>query len=474
MKHKAVFILALCMALSGLAAYVVAQQAAPTNPESKLSQAHFLINSGDPQAARELLATIPKDDPDFVASRYYDALALAVTQDRLGFLKALEKLSTNAPPVPREVAPDVEAHRIEALLFHRSFEEALPRAQAFQTQHADSLHAAAVREYLLAILFERGVKKTFEACKLEDETKFNERWTEGRSNLEQFLSLATSSALTNYSVLPKRNLRDDLWAARVILGDETTALQEIAGLDLAHQEKFGLLRARLYPKIQPKQASQNLHRMSDFLKAFPESPNRARLELEMADVALVEGERLVKVAGRLGDGSEAATVRANAAAYFDFARPLFSRVVENEEAGIGASELREAREGILRAHFAQADWANLSSWAAQMLANAPEEKEWVVAKLYHGAGLARQRKSAEAAKELDEVLAVGFKGSPSYDGMLISAARWRIRVAQGSGDEATARRVVQDVQNSICMDSLKRAFLKQFETLVVQPIPAAQ
>lgn len=469
MKHKAVFILALSMACSGLVAYVVAQPATPTNPESKLSQAHFLINSGDPQAARELLTTIPKDDPEFGASRYYDALALAVAQDRLGFLKALEKLSTNAPPVPREVAPDLEAHLIEALLFHRSFEEALPRAQAFQTQHADSLHAAAVREYLLAILFERGVKKTFEACKLEDETKFNERWAEGRSNLEQFLALATSSALTNYTVLPKRNLRDDLWAARVILGDEAAALQEISGPDLAQREKFGLLRARLYPKIQPKQASQNLHRMADFLKAFPESPNRARLELEMADVALVEGERLIKVAGRLGEGSEAATVRANAAAYFEFARPLFSRVVENAEAGIGASELREAREGILRAYFAQADWANLSTWAAQMLANAPEEKEWVVVKLYHGAGLARQGKSTEAAKELDEVLAVGFKGSPSYDGMLISAARWRIRVARGSGDEATARRVVQDVQNSICLDSLKRAFLKQFETLVAQP-----
>lgn len=187
MKRNAFFFLAIILVCGGLVAYVVAQQAAPANPETKLTQAYALINSGEPQAAQELLATIAETDPDFAAAKHYKALTLAVAKDRLGFLKSLEKLPTTPVRLPREVETDLAAHRIEALFFYRNFEEMLPRALAFQEENADSPHADAVREYLLAGLFERGLKKTFEAGKLKDE-KFQQRWTEGRANLEQFLA----------------------------------------------------------------------------------------------------------------------------------------------------------------------------------------------------------------------------------------------------------------------------------------------
>lgn len=90
-------------------------------------------------------------------------------------------------------------------------------------------------------------------------------------------------------------------------------------------------------------------------------------------------------------------------------------------------------------------------------------------KLYDAAGLACQSKLTEAATELDELLAIGFKNHPSYDGLLISAAEWRIRVAKKAGDEAVISRVFEMVQNSDCYGSLKRTFEKQFGTLLAEP-----
>ncbi len=473
MKRNAFFGLALIMACGGLVAYVLAQQAAPAHPESKLSLAETLIQAGQPEAARELLATIPANDPEYAAGKHYDALALATTQDRLGFLNAMEKLPALPANVSPAVALELTVRHIEALSFYRKFEELLPKALTFQEQHADAPDAAAVREHLLAGLFERGLKKTFEAGKLKDE-KFQQRWTEGRANLEQFLALAAAFPVTNYTVLPKRNLRDDLWRARVILGDEATALAEITAQNAAEREKFSLLRVLLYPKIQPNYADLNLHRMSNFLAQFPESRSRVKVEFEMANVALLEGERLVSKARLTPDAKTAAVPRAAAVTYLELAQGLFPRVVEDKEAGIGATELREARVRMLRVFYAQDDWASLSERAAQLLADAPEEKEWLVIKLYAAAGLARERKLTEAASAFDEVLAIGFRGTPSYDGLLISAARWRIRVARQSGDDAAARRVVEQVRNADCYGSIKRTFLEKFGSITAQAAPVSK
>jgi hypothetical protein len=273
-------------------------------------------------------------------------------------------------------------------------------------------------------------------------------------------------------VLPKRSLRYDLWAARIILGDGTAALEEIPGQDAASREKFSLLRALLYPKIQPGNAGENLQRMSDFLEEFPESRSRPRMEFEMADVALCEGERLAQqaeAASRAGDAETATAKRDSAAPYLNRAHELFSRVDEDQEAGIVEADVRESRVGMLRVFFAQEDWPSLAKWKDQLIANSPGEKGRLVAKLYYGVGLVRQGKLTEAAGELDEVLAIGFRNTPSYDGLLVSAAEWRIHVARLTGDEASARRVAQQVQSSDCVNSLKRTFLKQFGILIAQP-----
>lgn len=474
MKRNAFFGLAIILSFGGLVAYVVAQQtnrAAP--PESKLTQAYALISLGQPQAARELLATIAEADPDFTASKHYQALALAAAKDRLGFLKALEKLPPTPVALPQEVATELAAHHIEALSFYRQFEELLPKAVTFLEQHGEGAEAPAVREHLLAGLFERGLKKSFEAGKLKDE-KFQQRWTEGRANLEQFLALAAAFPAINYTVLPKRNLRDDLWKARVILGDEMLAETETIAQNTVEREKFSLLRALLYPKIQPKQADANLQRMSNFLAQFPESQSRTRVEFEMANVALLEGERFAYEAegvDRAGEVDTAATKRTSAAQYLELAEGLFPRVAESKDAGMDGTEMREARVRMMRVFYAKMDWTNLSERAAQLLVELPDEKDQLVIKLYLGAGLTRAGKLSEAARILDETLAIGFRGTPSYDGLLVSAAGWRFRVARQSGDEAGARRVVELVRDSNCYGSRKRFFMEKFEPMLAQQPP---
>ncbi len=449
--------------------YSLAQTASPQNAVSKLERAKALLHVGKPDEARTVLATIMAGEPDFEPAKFYEAFARSEAGDRLGFLNALEKLAPHSNNIPPELEVDLTVRQIEALSFYRKFEELLPKALAFQEQHADSPDAPAMREYLLAGLFERGQKKTFEAGKLKEEEKFQQRWKEGRENLEQFLALAAAFPQTNYTVLPKRNLRDDLWRARVILGDEATALAEITAQNAAEREKFSLLRVLLYPKIQPNHTDLNLYRMSNFLAQFPESKSRTRVEFEMANVALFEGERLMTEARQAGHGDTAAAIRVAAGPYLELAQGLFPRVVEDKAAGIGATELREARVRILRVFYAQGNWANLSERAAELLAESPDEKEWLVIKLYAAAGLARERKLPEAASAFEEVLAIGFRNTPSYDGLLISAARWRIRVAQQTGDGDTIRRVVELVQNSGCYGSIKRTFLEKFGPLVAQP-----
>jgi len=439
-----------------------------------LAEAIALYNAGKSAEAQALLVTLPKDDPDFAAAERYRALCLHDLKDYHGFMKAIESADIRAAVVPPGIVEKLAFNQIDCLFFFRKFEDIFPAIQSFQNSHPDSVHLGAVTEYKLAALFERGLKKTLEACRLKDETQFNRRWSEGKANLQQFLSLTHTSSLTGYTILTNRSLREDVWAARFILGDGPTVLEELPGQDVASREKFGLLRILLYPKLQPDHPDENLRRMEDFLKDFPESRSRPKVKFEMANIALIEGERLVSEARRTPDAEAAAAMKTSAASYLNTAWAIFNGVAEDKEAGIGAGEMRESREGLLRIFYAKGDWENLSAWAAQLLSNSPEEKEWLVIKLYFGAGLVRQQKLSEAAKVFDEVLSIGFRNTPSYDGLLVAAAGWRISVAKQSGDETTVRQTVDLVQSSNCEDSIKRTFMKKFGTLAIQPNPASK
>jgi len=168
--------------------------------------------------------------------------------------------------------------------------------------------------------------------------------------------------------------------------------------------------------------------------------------------------------------------RSEAAPYLIKAQGLFSGVAEDKTSGISELDVQESRVGLLRIYYAQKDWASLSTLSSQMVTNLTPggKKDWLVTKLYDAAGLSCQMRLTEAASELDELLAFGFKNNPSYDGILVSAAEWRIRVAMQAGDVAMARQVAQLVQNSACYNSIKRTFVNQFGTLLAQPGPISK
>jgi len=466
--------LGLALGFVALVTYVLAQQSLPPGAPDKLGAAIALLNEGKPQDAKQLLATIEPGDPTYEAAKRYSALCSYELKDYLGFLKAVESFEIGAPVVPPEIQEELAFERVGALFYFRKFEDIFPKIQAFRTAHPASARLDAVAEYQMAALFERGMKKTYEAVQTRDTNRFNARWTEGRANLEEFLSLASSFPTTNYSLFPKRKLKQDLWVARVTLGDEKAALQEIPMQDAAAREKFSLLRAQLYPKIQPDRFDENLQRLADFINQFPASESRPRIEYDMARLRFRAGEQLCKeavAAEQAGEAQTAAEKRAAARRYFDLARPAQSRAVPDKAAGVEASDICDLREDSLRSYYWEKDYAGLAARAASQVGLAtPGDLDWTRGKVFHGIALSSQRppKLSEAAAVLDEVLASGFSNDSEHNEAVIAAAKWRSYVALTSGDRAKAGEIVEWVQAGNCDKHLKADFLKVYNSVAEQ------
>jgi len=473
MKPKLIVRLGALLAVGALAVYVLAQPGAP-DATSQLDDAVALLALGKPQEAKALLATIDAGDPAYEAAKRYSALCSYELKDYLGFLKAVESFEVSAPVVPAEIREELGYARIDALFRYRKFEDIFPKIQAFRTAHPDSARLDAVTEYQLAALYERGMKKTLEAVKTQDTNRFNARWTEGRANLEEFLLLAASFPATNYSLFPKRNFKEDLWVARMTLGGGEAALEEIPMQDAAAREKFSLLRAQLYPKIQPEQIDQNLQRLADFINQFPASKSRPRIEYDMVRLRFRAGEQLCKealAAEQAGEAKIAADKRAAARRYFELARPGQSRAVVDKAAGVEASDICDLREDLLRSYYWERDYATLAAQAASQVATAtPGDLDWARGKVFHGIALSSQTppKLSEAAAVLDEVLALGFNNDSEHNEAVIAAAKWRSYVAFTSGDKAEAEEIVEWVQGGNCAKHLKADFLKVYNSVAEQ------
>jgi hypothetical protein len=352
---------------------------------------------------------------------------------------------------------DLAWARIDGLFFYRKFENIFPAIEAFRNQHPASARMVAVMECEMAARFEQGLKKAIEAVRFPN-ARADERRAEGEADLGRFLSLAASRPAENYTTLSNRDLRQNLWTARVVLGEEQAAEEEIPVGDTADREKFHLLCALLHPKMHPDRADENLQRMKDFLVAYPKSPGCPKVEFDMASVALNEGIRLVSHVGT--------PVKA-AAPYFESARLLFDRVAEDKEAGISVADVWESWDGILRSYYwdrdnaGRKDEAKLMAWSEWMISmSKPGDSPWRQAKLYQGDLLISQRKYDQAAAVLDELVALGFKGNPSHDGRTSFAVKWRIAAAKRMGNEEKARQLRQWVQDSNCEDSIRRGWKK--------------
>jgi hypothetical protein len=360
--------------------------------------------------------------------------------------------------LPDTVKADREIKECENLIHKRQFLEVLSKLADFSQRHPDSKQLWTAAEYRMVALYERGIKELSDVAFSKDEQSAAKRRAEGQTHLVEFLNLAAVLNKPNYASLPERNLKDEMVQAHTALGNEAGVMQSLSAAD---KEAAAFRNLQLHCKLQPRMVDEHLQRMTNFLNGYPNSKYRPRVRYDLGEAALDEADRL---------GYK------EAAPYMDIAQGLLSDIAVDKEGGVSEADVQEARSGILRIYYRRGDYTSLSNWAAQIVTNSPlRSKTWVAAKLYNAYGLANQSKLTEAVSELDEILAIKFTGHPSYDGLLISAAQWRIAVAQRNSDWATARRVARQVAYSECYGSIKRPFVRHFGSLLIeQPKMAAK
>lgn len=455
------------MAGLALVAVCYVAYASPTkipDDADKLTQGVALLKQGRIGEARAVLTNLPASSPVRGQAKAYLALSRYAEGDHKKFLNSVKSPEVEAAELPEDVREDLDYKQIDSLMYFRKFDEVLSRVEAFAQRHADSPRVAAMAEYQMASWYERGVKQLSDAAFSRSRGETNgadQRMRAGEDYLGQFLKLAADGWWDNYETLTDRNFQEEVVQALAALGGEEAAKKLVA---FAGQESAALALVRLHKKIEPD-AAANLKRMTNFLNDFPASKYRPRVLYEMADVAHKEAQRF---AFQERD-------RAKAAPYLEQAHTLFSQVVEDKTAGVLTADVQEAQEKMLSVFLQERDYASLSTWAAQLVTNAPVgSRTWLGAKLYDAYALVYQKKFTEAATELDEILATGFQGIPTSDGLLISAAEWRIQVAKHTKDQATARRVAELVQNSKCYGSLKRTFIERFKALLNPTAPLSK
>lgn len=464
LKNKPLLELLLILGVVSLTVYVLAQQTTPTGSAGKLSEAITLLNTGKPAQANEVIASIAPSDHEHAAAQGYKALCLYELKDTLGFLKTTEAMNLKQLPVSREIGEDLAFKQIDVLFYFRKFDDLLPKIQSYWDQNPSSPRVAAVTEYYLAALFERGMKKTYQACQINDTNQFFARWAEGKADLEKFLAAASSSRVTNYSRLQKRSFAEDVWVARLTMGDEKALFAEIPIEDQAAREKVNFLRVQLYQKMQPNEVDRNLKMMADFVKDFPESQGRKRVEFDMASISFPRGEQLCKeadLAEKAGDSQAAARKRELASRYFETLRTVQSRADVDKASGIEPSDIFDLRADLLYSYYLEKNDTVLASLTVSIInASEPGDLNWMVAKVYEGIRLASQTPPADAAtKTFDEVLAFGFRNKPDHDYYALLAVRWRSYLALRSGDRETVRGLYQRVEEAACAKNLKKSFL---------------
>jgi hypothetical protein len=464
-KNKIAMTLLLGLAMAAACYLAYARPVTKTSDDEadKLHQGIALFKAGRVTEARTVLTNLPATSAWHGQAKAYLALCRYAQGDHKKFLDSVKSPAVQAAVLPEDVREDLDYKQMDSLMYFRKFDEVLPLTEQFARQHPDSPRVAAMAEYQLASLYERGMKKLAEAAQLKSQGDTNgavNRLRAGEDNLGQYLQLAADGQRDSYEVLTARNLQEEVMQALTALGGEAEAQKLVT---FAGQEKAAFALVRLHQKIDAD-ADANLRRMTNFLNDFPSSKYCPRVLYDMADVALKEAQRLAYRERR----------RDEAAPHLAMAHRLFSSVVEDKEAGVMAADVQEAREQMLNIYLQEKDYASLSRLAAQLTNDTPVgSRTWLGARLYDAYGLVYQKKYDEAATELDEILATGFKGVPTADGLLISAAQWRIQVAKHTKDETVSQRIAEQVQNSNCYDSLKRTFANDYKRFFA-PKPAAK
>lgn len=451
---------------------VYAQLAAPTNSTTTLNQATNSMSVGDYIQAKNLLISIPPDDSVYGSAQCYYALCCYKQNDMLGFIKAMKSPAAQAAVLPDGVKEELIFDQINVCYKYRRFDVLLPLGRSFRNEYPQSTNLNAVNEYLMAALYERGMKKATEGSILTETNESIYHWSDGEDNLKAFLLLASKYSGSNYQYVQGALLKEQVWNARIVLGDETNVLADLPLKAVSDRQRVKLLIIQQHLKLDPHDIDGNLQRMNKFIADYPLSKARKRLEFDMASISFQRGEELCKEADtldRAGDLKGAAAKRSSASDYFNYTRSLQSNVTTNAMTGVEASDVEDLLEDYLYSYYLEKNYSQLATLAEAGVTNSTAgSQNWILGKVYRG--IASQASTPpdleKAAKDFDDVLLLDFNKRPDHNRLLLVAAKWRIHIAVRSADTATAFKIVSWVKDSNCTKNQRAEFLKKYASLL--------
>ena len=442
MKTLRFYVALLTVALVFIAARVLTQTPAPTDSSVLLAEAIALLAEDKPQDALAVIDGISATDAAYNVAQSYKALCLYALGDKKGFWKTLDPKPVR-DAIPAAIKEDVWVKQMDAFLQFGKFESLTRKLNEFAEGYPASARMAQVEQYQLAGLFEKGRKVARDAFRSTEDERFDAHWRVAQTNLQQFVQAA--ARFSDYTALPGRSLQDDVWVARLLLGEEAALLAEVT--DKAGQEQLTLLRLELAVDLERESVDANLERLEEFLSAFPEPAERERVEKAAAILHFRKGRQLA-LSGEAEQARE----------YF-----AAQRALEDQDVAM--------LEDRLYSLMLEADFKTLAALTTAVTASSsPGELEWMEGKLFDAFGAISQARTNEAVVVLDDVIgtAATFKDDKAQDRLLLNAVKWQIHLALASGDRTKAETLARWVQHSDCPKHYKFPFLKDHLSLLAE------
>jgi hypothetical protein len=434
---------------------------AATARAGTMDDAVALYNAGKYQQARELCITVAKQASDYPLAEYYNALCLYELKDYKKFLRKVESVETNKLAIDAKQKEHLASKYIDAAYRARRFDLVLPRIEAFWKDYPGSPHTGELLEYKIAALFEWGQKKAYEAGILKDEAQAQKRRDEAKASLQGFLAQALLLEDDRYRIVDNRNLEQDIFAARVMLGDEQAAVAELPLLGAEDQEKYSRLRIALHNRNSAGDIGNNIQMMEDFIWRFPNSISIPRMRFDLASLNFQRGADLCDAAAQLensGDQQAAAQKLAGAKPSFARMRQLYDKIDVDETNGIKRSDFLDLQKDFLLSFVLEENFDGLFQATNAMIAKYPAgDLSWAVAKLYEGIGLMKQipPNLGKAAAAFDAVMSIGLCNQVEHDKLYVRAVYWRFFMAHADGDNARADALLRSVLNGNCEKGIK-------------------
>lgn len=471
------FSVVLTLAFATVTIRVLAQQSAAAPTTEALEIAVALYEQGEYRQAQSFFSAIETNSPDYAAALAYDALCryeicrADATNGYRWFLDTLKSPVLQQAELPTALREVLTFDQIDARYQSRpfGFAEIIPLAASFRQDHPTSPRLGAVSEYELAAWFERGMQRLYSAS-TDEPKRFYKTWTNGVAHLDQFLSLARASRMTDYAVLNDRSLIEDLQIATAMLNGNPSALTNMVIRDPASRERYTLMLLGLHQKLRPEEWEQNLQAVADFaaqVNAMPASRERARMKRQLARFGFRTGERFCfEAAGTPPTNRQTITAkRAVASRYFQSARAVQGQMAKRDWSDTSPTDTALLWADLFNSYYFERDYAGLmAATTAQLTNSAPGKPKWLATKIYQGVALYHQNppQPDAAAAAFDEVMSYGLDASrkrATQDHLLLFAARWRIRLALKADDPATALNIVQWAEQANGDAELKEKFL---------------